>query len=232
MLSHPTKHAYNTEYIQLGIEALETMVHDDPVSTALSSVRRILRAVEAAIGVGPALTNGTETTPQIPSMTKARAQGGRSFFDTAMGSGAVSVGTSNAAVPQMYLPNIQFPSMGQHAQQPGHAQQNGPSPSAVSEQMILFSDLLAGRSGADALATDGAMGPDAMALDGTAGAGFGADWPGLANLQFDVMTTDLYSFFPVDMTTPPDAQPAFGGGPAGAEGSPATVQQRGGWTGL
>lgn len=52
-LWHPTKHAYNLEYIHIALRCLDDMVVDVPTINAKESVNQILKAVEHAISNRP-----------------------------------------------------------------------------------------------------------------------------------------------------------------------------------
>ncbi|KFA79463.1 hypothetical protein S40288_09713 [Stachybotrys chartarum IBT 40288] len=58
ILCQPSKYTYNREYIEKGMQTLDYMVADEPVTTALISIRRVLRMIENSIpnhipGVSP-----------------------------------------------------------------------------------------------------------------------------------------------------------------------------------
>lgn len=48
-LRHPTKHFHNKRYIQAAIECLRAMIDDEPIVDAVTSLSRILRAVEETV---------------------------------------------------------------------------------------------------------------------------------------------------------------------------------------
>ncbi|RBQ80115.1 hypothetical protein FVER14953_21717 [Fusarium verticillioides] len=49
-LSHPSKYTFNLEYIQTSLRCLNAMVHDEPMTSAASSIEKMLKAVEMSIG--------------------------------------------------------------------------------------------------------------------------------------------------------------------------------------
>ncbi len=72
------------------------------------------------------------------------------------------------------------------------------SSSAASEQMIYFSDLQNGEP------QEQESGSTAKPISALSTSGLpGADMQMMLNMHLDVLTTDLFSFFPMDMTTPP-----------------------------
>ncbi|KAI7606132.1 hypothetical protein KC346_g10697 [Hortaea werneckii] len=191
VLSHPAKYAYHLEYIQLATETLESMVHDDPVLNAQRSIRRILQAVERAISA-PSLPT-SETNPSEPASTTANPQP-----------------TSNPSGPVFPNPyghgtSVQFPSL-------------QPQAHPTSEDLIYLSDrstsagmygnvnaMAAQQSGGSQatipnLSASAATGTGAGVGPGTGAAG-GVAAPDAQNFfDFDVLATDLYSFFPLDMS--------------------------------
>ncbi|RMY51644.1 hypothetical protein D0863_14515, partial [Hortaea werneckii] len=192
VLSHPSKYAYHLEYIQLATETLESMVHDDPVLNAQRSIRRILQAVERAISA-PSLSS-SETNPSEPaSSTATNPQ------PTSNPSGAVFPN------PYGHGTSVQFPSL-------------QPQAHPTSEDLIYLSDrsTSAGIYGnVNAMATQQGGGgsqaamqnPSASAAATGAGVGVGAGAAGVAAapdaqnfFDFDVLATDLYSFFPLDLS--------------------------------
>ncbi|KAI7554304.1 hypothetical protein KC331_g635 [Hortaea werneckii] len=206
VLSHPSKYAYHLEYIQLATETLESMLHDDPVLNAQRSIRRILQAVERAISA-PSLTasSSSEANPSSePSSSSSTAN-----------PHPPSTNPSAPGFPNPYGhgTSVQFPSLqpqahptsedliylsdrstsaGLHgnvhamaAQQGGGPQQAMPNPSSSS----------AGTgTGAGAGVSTG-VNSAAAAAAGMAGA------PDAQNFfDFDVLATDLFSFFPLDLS--------------------------------
>lgn len=77
---HPSKYAYNLEYISIGLRCLEEMVNDEPITNARNSIRQILKAVEQAIFSTPADrmiptpatgTPSLDAAPQQPAMLQS-----------------------------------------------------------------------------------------------------------------------------------------------------------------
>ncbi|RMX94332.1 hypothetical protein D0868_12353 [Hortaea werneckii] len=203
VLSHPSKYAYHLEYIQLAIETLESMLHDDPVLNAQRSIRRILQAVERAI-----------SAPSLPASSSS---------ETNPSSEPSSSSTTNPHPPSTnpsapVLPNpyghgtsVQFPSL-------------QPQAHPTSEDLIYLSDrsTSAGMHGnVNAMAAQQSGGgsqptmpnPSSSSAAGTGtGAGVGAGVnaaaaggiagaPDAQNFfDFDVLATDLFSFFPLDLS--------------------------------
>ena len=168
------------------------MVHDDPVLNAQRSIRRILQAVERAISA-PSLPT-SETNPSESASSTANPQP-----------------TSNPSGPVFPNPyghgtSVQFPSL-------------QPQAHPTSEDLIYLSDrstsagiygnvnaMAAQQGGGGSQAT--MSNPSASAATG-AGAGVGAGAgaaggvaaPDAQNFfDFDVLATDLYSFFPLDLS--------------------------------
>ncbi|RMX84910.1 hypothetical protein D0869_04222 [Hortaea werneckii] len=207
VLSHPSKYAYHLEYIQLATETLESMLHDDPVLNAQRSIRRILQAVERAISA-PSLpaSSSSETNPSSePSSSTANPH-------------PPSTNPSAPGLPNPYGhgTSVQFPSLqpqahptsedliylsdrstsaGLHgnvnamaAQQGGGPQQAMPNPSSSSAGTGTG-------TGAGAGVSTGVNPAAAAAAAGMAGA------PDAQNFfDFDVLATDLFSFFPLDLS--------------------------------
>lgn len=170
------------------------MVHDDPVLNAQRSIRRILQAVERAISA-PSLPT-SETNPSEPaSSTATNPQP-----------------TSNPSGPVFPNPyghgtSVQFPSL-------------QPQAHPTSEDLIYLSDrsTSAGIYGnVNAMAAQQGGGgsqaampnPSASTAAAGTGAGVGAGAgaaggiaaPDAQNFfDFDVLATDLYSFFPLDLS--------------------------------
>jgi hypothetical protein len=65
ILRHPSKHAYNLEFINTGLRCLEEMANDEPIINASTSIGHILQAVEQAIA--SELTNVTPSDDALPA---------------------------------------------------------------------------------------------------------------------------------------------------------------------
>ncbi|KAK8057429.1 hypothetical protein PG996_011366 [Apiospora saccharicola] len=169
ILCQPSKYTYNIEYIHTALQTLGTMIADEPVTSAINSINRVLRAIEDSI----ATQNQGASPAESATTPNSRGQ-------------ASTAVTPNSG-PQNHYSSIQFPSL-------DHLTQNG------AEQMIFLTE----RNYAQPTAARAApMGPYATAAPGN---GFGADPSFLnaaSNFNLDVMTTDLFNFFPMDVTTPP-----------------------------
>ncbi|KAI6828270.1 hypothetical protein KC364_g14718 [Hortaea werneckii] len=191
VLSHPSKYAYHLEYIQLATDTLESMVHDDPVLNAQRSIRRILQAVERAISA-PSLPT-SETNPSEPASSTANPH--------------PTSNPSGQAFPNPYGhgTSVQFPSL-------------QPQAHPTSEDLIYLSDrstsagiygnvnAMAAQQGGGSQAamqnpsSSGTGGPGAGVGVGAGGAA-GVAAPDAQNFfDFDVLATDLYSFFPLDLS--------------------------------
>lgn len=175
-LRHPSKYPYNVEYIQMAIQSLDLMVHDEPITNARNSLKKILRLVEETISSGKAADVAT-------------TNGHLGYSD------AISQANENTTLPspvsfldQEHLQshaNIQFPSLN--------------APLSSSNQLIFFSDQ-PGVLGTDA--TGASMTMPNLPGDPGAFANGGEGLDPLSHFHYDVMTTDLYNFFPLNMTPP------------------------------
>jgi hypothetical protein len=151
----------------MALSCLDTLIDDEPVTNARSSVRAVLRAVQETLAKSPALPSPNPTMPAIPSP-----------FDLSQSNNGCS---------------ILFPSL------------NLANPA---QQLIYFSDM----PGDGQLGGNGSNG-GAMPMPGpTDSFGEGVVDP-LSHFHCDVVTTDLYSFFPLNMTPPSDTTTS--GGTAG-----------------
>ncbi|KUI62886.1 hypothetical protein VP1G_10012 [Cytospora mali] len=174
ILRHPSKYPYNVEYIQMAIECLGLMVNDEPVTNARNSLKKILRIVE-------------ETIVKGKNMETPMASGLPAFADPILQTNANPTMPSPVSFmsqdhPQSHS-NIQFPSL------------NAPLSSA--NQLIFFSDQ-PGSMGTD---TNGSLTmPNLPGDPDTFAPGEGLD--PLSHFHYDVVTTDLYNFFPLNMTPP------------------------------
>ncbi|KAK8022550.1 C6 zinc finger domain protein [Apiospora rasikravindrae] len=180
ILCQPSKYTYNIEYINISLQTLSSMIADEPVTSAINSIKRVLRTIEDSIssqghgaGASPA---ESATTPNSRGQASAAA-------------------TPNSGAQNHYS-SIQFPSL-------DHLTQNG------AEQMIFLTERNYPQPTAARAAP---MGPYATAAPGN---GFGPDpsfMNAAPNFNLDVMTTDLFNFFPMDVTTPLDFTPRSDGG--------------------
>ncbi|RGP62686.1 c6 zinc finger domain-containing protein [Fusarium sporotrichioides] len=142
----PSKYSYNMEYIQKALQALSSMVADEPVTSSLNSIRRVLETIETSI------------TGRI---------GGRQ-----------AMMVDSATMSPHQHSRIQFPSVDQLG-------------TNESGRMILLSE---GNGTEDNRSNPIAPGFPDTVID--------QDWTNSAHFNLNVMTTDLFNFFPLDMTTP------------------------------
>ncbi|KAI9168003.1 Zinc finger protein grt1 [Paramyrothecium foliicola] len=146
ILSHPSKYTYNMEYIRKAMRALSCMVPDEPVTTALNSIDRVVETIESSISSqvdGPRLS-----------------------------------GSNNNTIAQQHYADIEFPSSDQLG-------------ANASEKMIF----LTGRSGpVPSVMNPSTLGSSDITMD--------QDWLNPNYFDLNVMTTDLFNFFPMDVFTP------------------------------
>lgn len=195
ILRHPSKYPYNVEYIQMASRCLDIMTNDEPVTNARNSLRKILRVVEETIAKGK--NTDPATTSGLPAFADPILQ---TMHDPTLQSPVSFMGNDN---PQSHG-NIQFPSL------------NAPLSSA--NQLIYFSDL-PGSLGNDAT---GALAVPSMPGDPDAFSPGGEGLDPLSHFHYDVVTTDLYNFFPLNMT-PPEVTP---GNDTGANPDGAALESR------
>lgn len=165
----------------MAIQCLDLMVDDEPISNARNSLQKILRVVEETIAKGKnadlLTTNGPHAFGDEMPQTNANTNTNP------------TLPSPTSFLNQDHLQshaNIQFPSL------------NAPLSSA--NQLIFFSDQ-PGSLGTDAsgplLTMSNLPGdPNAFASGG------GEEIDPLTHFHYDVMTTDLYNFFPLNMTPP------------------------------
>ena len=176
---HPAKHAYNLEYIHKGLHCLDTMVNAEPILNARTSIRRMIGAVEQTIAsrsrnhgdnntsVGAGVA--TTTTPSRPATNATNQQ---SFTSTSE--------SRNTTNPQACSDTTftsaanDFLYLSDRAQtQHGTA---GLHPQALSQALL------------DPATSSSTFDPNATMMGGG---------DPMSLLDFDVLTTDLYSFFPI-----------------------------------
>lgn len=175
ILRHPSKYPYNVEYINMALQALDSMINDEPVTNARNSIRQILRVVEETIsrkkGPGAGGTPGqlsSLTDPLLQSSTNPSLPSPASFLSHEQASASAST------------PNMQFPSL-----------------NAPEQQLIYFPDLggeAVGGNNSNMLSMHG------LGADDPEASGDGLD--PLSHFHYDVLATDLYSFFSLNMTPP------------------------------
>jgi hypothetical protein len=185
-LWHPAKHAYNLEYIHKGLHCLDSMVDAEPVLNARTSIRRMIGAVEQTIA--------SRSSTHSESNTSAEA--------------AVAPTTT---VPGRLAPNA----TNQQSFTSTSERRNTTNPQACSEttftsaanDFLYLSDRAHGQPGAAVSQSQThAQGQGQLAPVNTAAASSASFDPNAAMmgggdpmslLDFDVLTTDLYSFFPI-----------------------------------
>jgi len=178
-LWHPTKHAYNLEYIQKGLHCLEKMVDAEPILNARTSIRRMIGAVEQTIASRSSdhsnknsnaaeAVNTITTTPGRPASDHA-SSAGRSQIATAPPPSCSETTFTSAANDFLYLSDRAHsqPSLQSQAQSQAYSINPVGNTAATSSSSFDPNAAIMG-------------GGDPMSL-----------------LDFDVLTTDLYSFFPI-----------------------------------
>lgn len=233
ILRHPSKYPYDVEYINMALQSLDSMIDDEPVTNARNSIRQILRVVEATIS----------RNKSSSSASSSGSLGAGAGCHGQQGEGGISALTDPLLQQQHQQQQQQpahhpfsFPSPAsflsqdhhQHQQHQQHALQF-PSLNAPEQQLIYFPDL-----GGD-VGGGGGGGGHAFPMHTGGGGGFpvdpdanGADGlDPLSHLNYDVLATDLYSFFSLNMTPPS----ATGSDPAAAAAAAAGAGAGGGGMG-
>ncbi|ROW06332.1 hypothetical protein VPNG_07537 [Cytospora leucostoma] len=178
ILRHPSKYPYNVEYIQMADQCLSLLINDEPLTNARNSLQKILRVVEDTISKGK--HTYAATTGGLPAFADPILQ---TNADPTLQS-PVSITSHDHPHPHA---SIQFPSL--------NAQQSPAS------QLIYFSELQSSMA-AD---STGAMTMPGMPGDpGSLAPGSEALDP-MFNFHYDVITTDLYNFFPLQMSPQSEA---------------------------
>jgi hypothetical protein len=165
-LWHPTKLAYNLEYINMGLSCLNQMADAQPVLNARTSISRMVGAVELAVSRRSDNTPGRVDDPA--SMLLSTTQSGPDS-------------RSSAPLPSSH--ETTFTSMANDFIYLSDRQNQAPAAYQSQQQFVPPSDPAA------SLGTGSTM-ADPMSL-----------------LDFDVLTTDLYNFFPIQT---PRADTDFG----------------------
>lgn len=218
ILRHPSKYAYNIEFIQMAIASVNLMIDDEPVTNARNSLKKILRVVEDTISKQKIAGTTTATTSGLPAFTDPLLQTAPNPSSLASPvSSFINGGSGGQDHSQQHHRNNHQQRQFQHQQQHHQQQQYGtiqfPSlhaPPSSANQLIYFSDLPGSLGSGNT--TDTSMGNTPLGMTGTGmggGAGGGeADAFGgegldpLTHFHYDVLTTDLFSFFPLNMTPP------------------------------
>lgn len=185
ILRHPSKYPYNVEYVHMALQSLDSMVNDEPITNARNSIRQILRVVELTISK-KRLTGSTGPSPP--------AAGSPLVHQTAS---ATTSSNSMLPSPASFLGH-------DHHQQGSLATSNFhfPSLNAPAQQLIYFPDLSGGggdNGGGNSLPMLGLANDPVHGGSGVSG-NEGLD--PLSHFHYDVLATDLYSFFPLNMTPP------------------------------
>jgi hypothetical protein len=161
-LWHPTKLAYNLEYIQTGLSCLRQMVDAEPVLNARTSISRMIGVVEQAV----AHQSPDGALRRDPNLTGVSSSGDQAGSD----------GRSNAQMPSSH--ETTFTSMANDFIYLSDRQSQMPAAHHAQQQFVTPADSTTSLDAGPTMA-------DPMSL-----------------LDFDVLTTDLYNFFPIQ--TPKD----------------------------
>lgn len=219
ILRHPTKYAYNIEFIQMAIASVNLMIDDEPVINARNSLKKILRVVEDTISKQKIAGTTTATTSGLPAFTDPLLQ---TAPNPSLPSPVSSFMSGQDQQQQQHNHHHQQQQQyEQQQQQQSHGTIQFPSlhaPPSSANQLIYFSDLPGSLGSADT-----SMGGTPLAMAGLGGGGDADAFGGegldpLTHFHYDVLTTDLFSFFPLNMTPPSatgsaEACPLENGGP-------------------
>ncbi|KAJ4394759.1 hypothetical protein N0V93_003979 [Gnomoniopsis smithogilvyi] len=172
ILRHPSKFTYNVEYINMALQSLDIMINDEPLTNARRSIQQILRVVGDTISKKRTAGLSAATTPSVAALTDPLLS-----HDPSLPSPAsfLSHDHQHAATANAH---VQFPSLS----------------NAPEQSLIYFPDLGGDAIGGNPLSMQG------MSLEGETGVGDAID--PLLHFHYDVMATDLYSFFPLNMSPP------------------------------
>lgn len=184
-LWHPAKHAYNLEYIQKGLHCLESMVDADPILNARTSIRRMIGAVEQTIASRSSNHNNSSSNT-AEAVNTIITTPGRLASDQASSIRHPQIATSPQAPPPpcsettftSAANDILYLSDRAHGQPSTAALQSQAQSQLQAQLLNSVNNTAAASSSFDPNAA--MMGGDPMSL-----------------LDFDVLTTDLYSFFPI-----------------------------------
>lgn len=167
-LWHPTKLAYNLEYIQMGLGCLNQMVDAEPVLTTRRSISRMVGVVEQVVSQQTNNVPGQDANPTRIMMSTTQAE---------------PDSRSSGQLPSSH--ETTFTSMANDFIYLSDRQNQAPPAYPSQQQFVPPADS------ATSLGTNTGM-ADPMSL-----------------LDFDVLTTDLYNFFPIQT---PKANMEFGHG--------------------
>jgi hypothetical protein len=166
-LWHPTKLAYNLEFIHMGLSCLNQMADAQPVLNARTSISRMVGAVEQA--VSRRSDNASGRIDDSASMLLSTAQNGPDIRSSAPLPSSHETTFTSLANDFIYLSDRQNQAPAAYQSQ----QQFMPSTDPAATSLEKDPDMV-----------------DPMSL-----------------LDFDVLTTDLYNFFPIQT---PRADTDFG----------------------
>lgn len=173
ILRHPSKYTYNVEYINMALQSLDIMINDEPLTNARRSIQQILRVVGDTISKKRSVgLSAAATTPSVAALTDPLLS-----QDPSLPSPASFLGQDQHQQHSTANSHMQFPSL-----------------NAPDQSLIYFPDLGGDVTGANPLSMQG------ISLDGETGVGDAID--PLLHFHYDVMATDLYSFFPLNMSPP------------------------------
>lgn len=180
ILRHPSKYPYNVEYVHMALQSLDSMVDDEPVTNARNSIRQILRVVEDTIFKKRSTGSATPALPAADASSSsavvAQPMAAAPGHSSVMASPAAFLGHHQPPGSLLTTSSVQFPSL-----------------NAPAQQLIFFPDL--GGSGNHSLAVSG------LTTDPVGGGGADELDP-LSHFHYDVLATDLHSFFSLNMTPP------------------------------
>lgn len=190
ILRHPSKYPYNVEYVHMALQSLDSMINDEPITNARNSIRQILRVVEDTISKKRLAGSSSSTTPAEPPPADSSVLAGVQHTTTG----------GNASV----LPSpASFLNHDQQQGNPATSRVHFPSLNAPAQQLIYFPDLGGGGGGGGENNNGGAA--NSLTMSGLANDPVGGGIEGLDPLlhsHYDVLATDLFSFFPLNMTPP------------------------------
>lgn len=206
ILRHPSKYTYNVEYINMALQSLDSMINDEPLTNARRSIRQILRVVGDTISKKRLSSSaGAANTTSTAALSVAALTDPLLSHNPSLPSPASFLGQQDhhhqhsAAAGNSHSPHVQFPSL-----------------NAPEQSLIYFPDLGGGIGGNPMSSMQG------VSLEGETGVGGNDAIDPLLHFHYDVMATDLYSFFPLNMSPPSATGNAAGGGGGvlgGREGS-------------
>lgn len=144
ILCQPSKYSYNMEYIQKAMQTLSSMVADEPITSSLRSIHRVLNSVEASIF---GHRHGTQSAP-LNDVSSHRQYSFTHF-------------------PSLDQTEVIDP--GRRILQTGETGTQGDRSHSLLRGLV---DILSDQ-----------------------------DWTNPSHFNFNVMTTDLFNYFPLDATT-------------------------------